>query len=205
MTKLQSSLGYNKSLLAWKLYSVPSLLISQPVIRSPESLLQGDVRAAKGTDGGRCTEKAKGTEAETHTEMLIQNICFLIAIRSWGRTTQMWPNSWTTWPCFARTRASTRRWSTTTAAPWRSTSAGWAQMIPMWPKLKTTWWETSYRRHSSFYCAFFPFQTLRKHYCPYWFPCWFQGKHRQSVVLLWAESLICSVSLSSLSAGVFSI
>lgn len=70
---------------------------------------------------------------------------FLISIRSWGRTTQMWPNSWTTWPCCVRIRANMRRWNITTVVPWRSTSPGWAQMIQMWPKPRTTWWARSWQ------------------------------------------------------------
>lgn len=69
-----------------------------------------------------------------------------IILRFLGRTIQMWPNSWTIWPSCARTRANTKRWSTTTAAPWRSTSAGWARMIPTWPKPRTTWWDRSSRQ-----------------------------------------------------------
>lgn len=72
-----------------------------------------------------------------------QSPCSLYPTRCSGRITQMWPNSWTTWRCCARIRASTKKWSTTTAAPWRSTSPGSAKMIPTWPKPRTTWWENS--------------------------------------------------------------
>lgn len=79
--------------------------------------------------------------------------------RSWGRTIQMWPNSWITWLCCARIRASTTRWSTTTAAPWRSTSAGWALMILMWPKPRTTWWEMASITSALFMFFFFTFSS----------------------------------------------
>lgn len=129
------------SLFAWKLCSIPSpsLLICQPFIRSPECPFVPVVQPGERIWSHR--RGAEGTKAER--QLLIQNICALISIRCWGRTTQMWPNSWTTWPCCVRTRASTKRWSTTTAVPWRSMSAGWVQMIPTWPKLRTTWWERS--------------------------------------------------------------
>ena len=66
---------------------------------------------------------------------------FLLLSRCWGGTIQMWRSSSITWPCSVRTRASTRRWSTTTYEPWRSTNPNWERTTPTWPRPKTTWWE----------------------------------------------------------------
>lgn len=61
--------------------------------------------------------------------------------RFWEQTIQMWPSSWTTWLCCVRTRASTRKWSSTTNALCTSTRANWDQTTPTWQRPRTTWWD----------------------------------------------------------------
>lgn len=71
MTKLPSSAWYKESLFARKLYSVASLLIGQPFIRSPECLQQADVLPGESSNRIWSYRKERCTKAERQPEHIL--------------------------------------------------------------------------------------------------------------------------------------
>ena len=206
MTKLQSSLGYDESLFAWKLYPVASISISQPLIRSPECLQRADVIAARGTWGERCTGeslKQRGHVGSKHLLLAFHQVL--------GKDHPDVAKQLNNLALLCQNQG---KYEEVEYYYCRALEIYECRLGPDDPnvaKTKNNLVRDELPLAHQFWFGSSPLSTLLAYYfistritvpIELWL---FHGKLQHSVVLLWAESLICSVCLSAVSAWVFSM